>query len=37
MPELDKTDKIIPISWLESILENDDIFQKFITNFSNSK
>lgn len=37
MPELDKTDKIIPISWLESILENDDVFQKFITNFSNSK
>ncbi len=37
MPDIDKTDKIIPISWLVSILENDDVFRKFVTDFSNSK
>lgn len=37
MVDFDKTDKLIPISKLESILEDGDIFRKFILEFDHSE
>jgi hypothetical protein len=37
MSEFEKTDEMIPISWLLSILDNDDVFRNFITSFMSTK